>query len=355
MTCINSEEKVEGNIGFHALLGATARLFMWHQRWQLCNELHGFSMAENLSYFQYFHLINFQLAHRMLWWPKMRPWPCAPGGWNSASVGPWKSRSATMWRYVLRCGVIAFSDCYIASPGQETSWTFSACWCPPRLKRQPWSMLNASSRTSSRRPKPPFMPLRVTWLTMISLMLGGSWHQGCGDTPNARHCCLRVGHETISIRFCQTASLLGTSIPTCLLLSFIVSPFHKAWEAPKVNLTVTLSSLLLYRNRYITQARLRKPTSQHLQANWMSCATTFNRRPRLCLWTNCVSAPLHGAWRRWRIATPIWQPALAPLAATCHHLPMHAGEHKEHNLPGMKSRHMKVPGMKCCDSRRPCG
>lgn len=154
-------------------------------------------MAENLSYFQYFHLINFQLARRMLWWPKMRPWPCAPGGWNSASVGPWKSRSATMWRYVLRCGVIAFSDCYIASPGQETSWTFSACWCPLRLKRQPWSMLNASWRTSSRRPKPPFMPLRVTWLTMISLMLGGSWHHGCGDTPNAQHCCLRVGHETI--------------------------------------------------------------------------------------------------------------------------------------------------------------
>lgn len=206
-------------------------------------------MAENLSYFQYFHIIYFQLARRMLWWPKMRPWPCAPGGWNSASVGPWKSRSATMWRYVLRCGAIAFSDCYIASPGQETSWTFSACWCPPRLKRQPWSMLNASSRTSSRRPKPPFMPLRVTWLTMISLMLGGSWHHGCGDTPNAQHCCLRVGHETISIRFCQTASLLGTSIPTCLLLSFIVSPIHKAWEAPKVNLTVMLSSLLLYRNR----------------------------------------------------------------------------------------------------------
>ena len=188
-------------------------------------------------------------------------------------------------------------------------------------------------------------------------MLGGSLHHGCGDTPNAQHCCMRVGHETISDSVRLLRYWEPVFRPVCYYHS-LSAQFTKPERPPRSIWQLRYRRcyyIEIVWNRYITQARLQKPTSQHLQANWMSCGTTFNRRPRLCLWTNCVSAPLHVAWRRWRIATPIWQPALAPLAATCHHLPMHAGEHKEHNLPGMKSRRMKVPGMKCCDSRRPCG
>ena len=92
------------------------------------------------------------------------------------------------------------------------------------------------------------------------------------------------------------------------------------------------------------------------KANWTSCAMISNRRPRHCRWTNYVSARLHVAWRPWQTVMPTWQPAVAPqTAATCHLLPMRAGELKEHRLPGMKSQHTKAHATRWWDNKRLCG
>lgn len=99
----------------------------------------------------------------------------------------------------------------------------------------------------------------------------------------------------------------------------------------------------------------RKATSRS-KANWTSCAMISNRRPRHCRWTNYVSARLHAAWRPWQTVMPTWQPVVAPqTAATCHLLPMRAGELKEHRLPGMKSQHMKAHATRWWDNKRRCG
>lgn len=114
----------------------------------------------------------------------------------------------------------------------------------------------------------------------------------------------------------------------------------------------------LGRERILNQSDLiefRKATSRS-KANWTSYAMISNRRPRHCRWTNYVSARLHVAWRPWQTVMPTWQPVVAPqTAATCHLLPMRAGELKEHRLPGMKSQHMKEHATRWWDNKRRCG
>lgn len=91
------------------------------------------------------------------------------------------------------------------------------------------------------------------------------------------------------------------------------------------------------------------------EASWMSYAMTSKWRPKLCQWTSYVSGPPRAALRPWQIAMHTWQLAVAPRpTATCHRLPMHAGEHRELRLPGMKSQHMKVHATRCWDNRRHC-
>ena len=138
----------------------------------------------------------------------------------------------------------------------------------------------------------------LDYITMIPLILGASLHHDFGDPPNAQHSCMRVGHETNWNYIYQTLSDCFVIVNLYSDLFAIIIHCQPNWQFDSYVIVVVTCCYYIYIYRYITQARLKKPAAQHLQANWMSCATTFNRRPRLCLWTNCVSAPLHVAWRR---------------------------------------------------------